>query len=337
MPKDKYSLPLVDSLKGIGFVFDHGKLNEAIPYIKRFVNNNIDQLISYYFPEQYFYDEDGNIVEIKIWADPNLFEDEFFDGPEKELVEKIVRIEKGDIKPNDHVLLVHPKHRKDKKVILKALNKKLRVLYGATGNLHYRRGIWNIEFHISVIECLYHRVLDDLINSIAEEGKILPVEWNPQYLQYLKKKAVADKYKDTHPGKSGSLFVLSYYLEAEKELENLSNELFSSNLSLEKNARIIIRKALMGGPIVTPLEGKEKTINYYLRLQAKSVNASKDNSKSNKGIQHAKRQSVIDLIQLHPEYSITQISLVTKVNRKTVSKYIKEFMMGKNNLLKQTI
>jgi hypothetical protein len=127
----------------------------------------------------------------------------------------------------------------------KALNKELKALYGATGNLLYRRGIWNLEFHISVKECLCNRILDEFIYMIADEGKILPAKWNPQYLQYFEKKAIADKYKETHPGKNQSLRVLSYYFEADKELMSLNNEMFSSNLTVEKNARIIIRKALL--------------------------------------------------------------------------------------------
>jgi len=36
-----------------------------------------------------------------------------------------------------------------------------------------------------------------------------------------------------------------------------------------------MRKALIGGPILTHIENKEKTISYYLGLQAGSVNTSK--------------------------------------------------------------
>jgi hypothetical protein len=341
MPSDKYRLPEVDPLKDIGFIFEYGKLDEVIPYLRSFVNANIDSLISHYFRDQYVYDEDGNTVGMKIWADPNTFDDELYEGPEKELIEQIIRIEKGDIKYMDHALLVHPKYRNDKKVILKALNRKLRTLYGATGDLIYRRGIWDLKFDVCVKECLYHRVLDAIIFKIATEGKIEPEEWNPQYLKYRDEKTKAEKYKETNPGKNKSLSVLSYYWEADKELMTLSNEMFSSNLTLEKNARIMMRKALMKGVIVSDLEKKEKTISYYLRLQAKIVNASKDNNKSNKGIQEMKRQSVIELYNADPEKSILQIVSELpsdiKVTRKTVSKYIKEYQMGKNNRLETTI
>jgi hypothetical protein len=102
-----------------------------------------------------------------------------------------------------------------------------------------------------------------------------------------------------------------------------------------------MRKALIGGPILTHIENKEKTISYYLGLQAKRVNTSKDNSKSNKGIQQSKRQAVIDAYKADPEKPIVQIILeispVINVTRKTASKYIKEYEMGKNNRLKTTI
>ena len=157
----------------------------------------------------------------------------------------------------------------------------------------------------------------------------------------MEKKAIADKYKETHPGKDQSLLVSSYYWEADKELMNLNNELFSSNLTLKKNARIIVKKALMRGLILANIENKEKTISYYLGLQAKSVNASKDNSKSNKGIQQSKRQAVIDAYKVDPKKPIVQIVLeispIINVTRKTASKYIKEYEMGKNNPMKTTI
>ena len=102
-----------------------------------------------------------------------------------------------------------------------------------------------------------------------------------------------------------------------------------------------MRKALIGGPILTHIEKKEKTISYYLGLQAKSVNTSKDNSKSNKGIQQSKRQAVIDAYIADPKKQIVQIILEIspdiKVTRKSASKYIKEYEMGKNNPMKTTI
>jgi hypothetical protein len=257
------------------------------------------------------------------------------------LIEKIIRIEKGDIKLNDYFLLVHSKFRMDKKVLLKALNRKLRSIYGATGNLVYRFGIWDLDFVECVKECLYHNILDDLIYRIACEGLIKPTRWNPQYYKYLEKKARADKYKETHPGKDQSLLVSSYYWEADKELMNLNNELFSSHPTLEKNARIIIKKALMRGPILANIENKEKTISYYLGLQAESVNTSKDNSKSNKGIQQSKRQAVINAHVADPKKPVVQIIIDISpeilVTRKTASKYIKEYEMGKNNRMKTTI
>lgn len=341
MAKDKYTLPVVDSLEEIGFRFEYARLDEAIPYIRNFVAVNIENLILLYFPDQYIYDEDGNTIDLVRWADPSATEADLFDDKEKELIEKIIRIEKGDIKLNDYFLLVHSKFRTDKKVLLKVLNRKLRSIYGATGNLVYRFGIWDLNFVECVKECLHHNILDDLIFRIVPEGLIKPARWNPQYYKYLEKKAIADKYKETHPGKDQSLLVSSYYWEADKELMNLNNELFSSNLTLKKNARIIIKKALMRGPILANIENKEKTISYYLGLQAKSVNASKDNSKSNKGIQQSKRQAVIDAYKEDPKKPIVQIVLeispVIKVTRKTASKYIKEYEMGKNNRMKTTI
>jgi hypothetical protein len=342
MAKDKYTLPVVDSLKEIGFQFEYAKLNEPIPYIQSFVDANIENLILLYYPDQYIYDDDGNTVDLIKWADPNMFDDVLYDEKtEKEIIDKIIRIEKGNIELKDYALVVHAKFRKDKDILLKALNRKLRSIYGATGNLIYRRGIWDLDFVLSIQECLYHRVLDDIILSISYEGIIEPSEWNPQYIKYQKKKGKADRYKADHPGKNHSLSVASYYLEADKELMNFSDELFSSNFTLEKNARNSMRKVLMGGPILTHIENKEKTISFYLRLQAKSVTAGKDNSKSNKGIQQSKRQAVIDAYKADPKKPIVQIILEIppsiKVTRKTASRYIKEYEMGKNNRVKTTI
>ena len=122
---------------------------------------------------------------------------------------------------------------------------------------------------------------------------------------------------------------------------NLNNELFSSNLTLKKNARIIVKKALMRGLILANIENKEKTISYFLGLQAKRVNTSKDNSKSNKGIQQSKRKAVIDAHLADPKKPVVQIiiEISPKINvtRKSASKYIKEYEMGKNNPMKTTI
>jgi hypothetical protein len=342
MAKDKYKIPEVDSLKEIGFQFEYAKLNEAIKYIRSFVAANIESLILLYYPDQCIYDDDGNTIDLIIWADPNIFDDVLYDEKtEKEIIDKIIRIEKGNIKTEDYALVVHAKFRKDKDVLLKALNRKLRSIYGSTGNLIYRRGIWDLDFILCIQECLYHRVLDDIILSISHEGTIKPSKWNPQYFKYQGKKGKADKYKADHPGKNHSLSVASYYLEADKELMSFSDELFSSNFTKEKNARNIMRKALIGGPILTHIENKEKTISYYLGLQASSVNTSKDNSKSNKGIQQGKRQAVIDAYMADPKKPVVQIiieiSPKIKVTRKSASKYIKEYEMGKNNPMKTTI
>ena len=341
MPNDKYTLPVVESLKEIGFQFEYALLDEPIPYIQSFVAANIENLILLYYPDQCIYDDDGNTVDLIRWADPSATEADLFDEKEKELIEKIIRIEKEDIRVNDYFLLVHSKFRKDKKVLLKVLNRKLRTIYGATGNLVYRFGIWDLDFVECVKECLHHSILDDLIFRIAQEGLIKPARWNPQYYKYLEKKAKADKYKESHPGKDQSLLVSSYYWEADKELMILNNEMFSSYPTLEKNARIVVKKALMRGPILANIEKKEKTISYYLGLQAKSVNTSKDNSKSNKGIQQSKRQAVIDAYKADPKKPIVQIVLeispIINVTRKTASKYIKEYEMGKNNRMKTTI
>jgi hypothetical protein len=122
---------------------------------------------------------------------------------------------------------------------------------------------------------------------------------------------------------------------------NFSDELFSANFTLEKNARNVMRKALIGGPILTHIENKEKTIFYYLDFQAKSVNTYRDNRESNKGIHQGKRQAVIDVYIADPKKTMVQIVLelspVIKVTRKTASKYIKEYVMGKNNPMKTTI
>jgi hypothetical protein len=48
MAQDKYTLPEVDSLKEIGFSFEYGKLNELIPYMKSFVDANIESPILLY-------------------------------------------------------------------------------------------------------------------------------------------------------------------------------------------------------------------------------------------------------------------------------------------------
>jgi hypothetical protein len=310
MPKDKYTLPVVDSLKEIGFRFEYAKLSDVFPYMRSFVAANIESLILLYYPDQCIYDDDRNTVDLIRWADPNMFDDILYDEKtEKEIIDKILRIEKGNIKIEDYALVVHAKFRKDKDVLLKALNRKLRSIYGATGNLIYRRGIWDLDFILCIQECLYHRVLDDLILFISYQGTIKPSKWNPQYFNYQEKKGKADKYKADHPGKNRSLSVASYYLEADKELMNFSNELFSSNFTKEKNARNLMRKALIGSPILTHIENKEKTISYYLGLQAGSVNTSKDNSKSNKGIQQSKRQAVIDSYKADPKKPIVQIIL----------------------------
>lgn len=328
---DRYQLPEIKALKNIGFEFQYPKLKDVIPYIQNFVIDRSKELIEVYFPDKIIRDDAGNIIDKIVWADPAEIKDEIFNKTEKDLIEKILRIEKGIIKLNDHALLVHRKFRKDKDVLLRALNRRLRSIYGATGSLIYRFGIWDLSFQSSARECLYHQILDDIICRIAEVGKIPPADWNPQYKVYLDKKRKADEYKAAHPGKDKVLSVASYYWEADKELMTFSDEIFSTNNTLEKNARNIIRKASMSSPkpILTNIENKERTIIFYLRLQSKSVIKRKNNRKSNKGVQENKRKAVIDLYKSAPDLTISGLIRLLppgiQVDRKTVSKYIREF------------
>src|SRR5664280_2242327 len=106
MAKDKYKIPEVDSLKEIGFQFEYAKLNEAIKYIRSFVAANIESLILLYYPDQCILDDDGNTIDLIRWADPNIFDDVLYDEKtEKEIIDKIIRIEKGNIKTEDYALV----------------------------------------------------------------------------------------------------------------------------------------------------------------------------------------------------------------------------------------
>jgi hypothetical protein len=217
-------------------------------------------------------------------------------------------------------------------------------MYAAMGLLIYRTGIWNLGFMDSMKECLYHKVLDDLIRGIADERIIMPTPWSPEYKKYKMKRAKADEFKKEHGGKKNSLLIAAQYWETDKELMEFANDLFSENKTLEKTARWMMRKAKIDGPILSSPENKEATIKYYLKLQAKDVKKARDNNKSNKGIHYGKKQLVLDIYKSDPKKHITEIvkqisqaSPNVTITRKTAAKYIKEYEMSKNNPTEVTI
>jgi hypothetical protein len=318
MAKDKYTLPEVDSLKEIGFRFEYAKLDDAIPYIRNFVAANIGSLVSLFFPNQLD------------WADPDRITDSKIAEPEFAIVRKINRIEKGEIYPTDFLRLVPAMHRNNKPVLLKALNKQLRTFYGAKGNLVYRGKRWNLDLDTCVIECLHHMLLDYLIKSFAMTGKITPTDFNEYYSHYyarfLKYDKESKKYKDSLPGQPGSLLYRMYNNQALKDLRICNDELFSTNISLEKNAGIVIRNAFSQiakqGPILSSIEAKEKTIRYYLKLQSNSVRINRDNNKGNKGIHSKKHLDVINIFKSDPDQSVSKIAKLSGVTWKTAKKII---------------
>ena len=318
MPNDKYSLPVVDSLRDIGFQFEYAKLEEAIPYINSFVAVNIGSLVSLFFPNQLN------------WADPDRITDTKIVEPEFAIVSKINRIEKGDIYTTDYLRLVPAMHRNNQLVLLKALNNRLRTYYGAKGNLIYRGKRWGLDLDTCIKECLYHLLLDYLIQGIALTGKISPTDFNEYYshyfARYTKYNAKAKELEDRLPGQPGSLLYRMYNNQALKDLRICNDELFSTNISLEKIAGIVIRNALSQiakqGPILSSIEAKEKTIRYYLKLQSKSIQKSRDNKKGNKGIHSKMHADVIRIYNSDPHQSKSQIARLSGVTWKTAKKII---------------
>jgi hypothetical protein len=120
-----------------------------------------------------------------------------------------------------------------------------------------------------------------------------------------------------------------YNNQAIKDLRICNDELFSTNISLEKTAGIVISNALgqiaKHGPILSSIEAKEKTIRYYLKLQSESVQKSRDNKKGNKGIHSKKHSDVITIYKSDPNQSIIQIAKLSGVTWKTAKKIINEF------------
>ena len=318
MAKDKYKIPEVDSLKEIGFQFEYAKLNEAIPYIQSFADANIGSLVSLFFPNQLN------------WADPDRITDTKIAEPEFAIVSKIKRIENGKIYPTDFLRLVPAMLRNNIPVLLEALNKQLRTYYGAKGNLIYRGKRWNLDIDTCINECLYHVLLDYLIQAIALTGKISPTDFNEYYshyfARYTKYKAKATELEDSLPGQLGSLLYRMYNNQALKDLRICNDELFSTNISLKKTAGIVIRNAFgqiaKQGPILSSIEAKEKTIRYYLKLQSDSVQKSRDNRKGNKGIHSKKHTDVITIYKSDPDQSISKIAKLSGVTWKTAKKII---------------
>jgi len=318
MAKDKYTLPVVDSLEEIGFQFEYSKLNDPIPYIQNFVAANVGSLVSLFFPNQLDWADPARITGIKITE------------PEFAIVNKIKRIENGKIYPTDFLRLVPAMHRNNKPVLLKALNNRLRTYYGAKGNLIYRGKRWGFDLDTCIKECLYHLLLDYLIQAIALTGKISPTDFNEYYshyyARYLKYEKESKKYKDKLPGQPGSLLYRMYNNQALKDLRICNDELFSTNTSLEKTAGIVIRNAFSQiakhGPILSSIEAKEKTIRYYLKLQSESIQKSRDNKKGNKGIHSKMHADVITIYKSDPDQSISQIARLSGVTWKTAKKII---------------
>ena len=321
MAKDKYTLPVVDSLKEIGFQFEYSRIKDAIPYIKSFVQDNFKVLHDLYFFENASYDGGGNIVEVPIKTNAADSVDELSDDPEKDLVKKIERIKNGKINPRDYLFHVHPVYANDKEVLVNVFTKKLRALYGAKGNLIYRGSRWGLNLHDSISECFHHKILDDLIFKIRNEGKIAPYGISENY---FKIKDLLAEDTGTTEKKDGVLFKMSADYKNQKELAYYQGLLFSENLTLEKSAKLTIWRSHLSGSIESTILEKERTLKYYLHLQASLVKTAKDNARRNKGIQKSKRDKVINVYKSNPRLSHVKIAQITGVTRKTVAKYINE-------------
>lgn len=322
MPNDKYTLPVVDSLKDIGFRFEYSKIKDVIPYIKSFVQDNFKELQNNYFFENASYDVDGNIAEYPIKSNAADSNDELPDEPEKDLVDKIERIKNDKIKPRDYLFHVHPVYANNKEVLVNVFTKKLRGLYGAKGNLIYRGSRWGLNLHDSISECFYHKILDDLIFKIRNEGKIAPYGISENY---FKIKDLLAEDTDATEMKDGVLFKMNADYKNQKQLAYYQGLLFSENLTLEKSAKLTIWRSHVSGSIESTILEKERTLKYYLRLQASSVKAAKDNGRRNKGVQKGKRDKVINAYKSNPRLSHVKIAQITGITRKTVAKYITEF------------
>jgi len=320
MAKDKYTLPEVDSLEKIGFRFEYARIEYAIPDIKSFVQDNFKVLQNLYFFENASYDEDGNIVKVPIIINAADSVNEMPDEPEKDLVDKIERIKSGKIKPKDYILHVHPVYANDQEVLVNVYTKRLRALYGAKGNLIYRGSRWGINFINSINECFYHRILDDIIFKIRDEGKILPLGISENYLKI--KELLADSPETD--AKDGPLTHMAGEYKNRKELAYYQGLLMSENLTLKKSAGLVIWKSHMPGPIESSIDQKERTIRHYLKLQTTMVTKGRDSARKNKGINKSKRDYVIQLFKSNRKLSHVKIAEITGVNRKTVAKYINE-------------
>jgi hypothetical protein len=319
MPKDKYTLPIVDSLKDIGFQFEYSKKSDAVPYIQNFVKENFKVLHSVFYFRAAEYDEEGNIIALV--NNPDDTENESPDEPEKDLVAKIERIKSGRINPRDYLFLVHPVHANNAEVLINSCTKKLRGLYGAKGNLIYRGDRWGLNLAESISECFYHKILDNLIFRIRDEGKIPPHGISENYFK-IKDLLVEDS--GTSEQKDGPLARLTGNFKNRKELAYYQGLLFSENLTLEKSAKLTVWKSRMPGPIESTTMEKERTIRYYLGLQAAMVKKARDNARKNKGINKSNRDKVIQVFKSNPKLSKMNIAEITGVNRKTVAKYINE-------------
>lgn len=321
MPNDKYTLPVVDSLKEIGFRFEYSKIEDAILYIKNFINDNYPELISKFLFQNAQYDQSGNITELEN-NDNQEKVIEYYGEPEKDLEDIVARLEKGIVHTDDYYFKVHPIHKNDPETLLKAYLKDLRAQYGAKGNLIYRGKHWGLGLEECIKECLYHRILDEILISIRNEGKIKPANESDAYKKIKKKLEELNE----NQGKDSSLISRSYKKTDEKRLDSLFQELYSKNRTLEISAGMVIFKSFFPKPILSTIDEKEKTIRYYLNLQAGAVRKAKDNSKKNKGINSNKRTKVIDLFKANQKLSHVEIARISGVNRKTIAKYIDEFL-----------
>ena len=321
---DKYKLPTVDSLKEIGFEFEYARLKDVIPYIETFIENNCKALSRLYVFRDADYDEDGNIIDLKDKNDSDQGAKEELWEPEQDLVEIVERLKTGKVERKDYVLHAYPAYKNDAEVLYKIYDRKLRTYYGAKGNLIYRGHRWGLDFGESIKECFKHKILDDLVLAIKEEGLILPAEFNPALIKI--KEALTEPEKSI--GVEGSLLRKASDHQRAKELEHLHMEFFSSGLTLEKTARLVLRLAYQKGAILAHIENKERTLNYYLRLQSASVKKARDNKKHNKGKNKSKREEVINLFKSNRKLTYKKISEMTGYDRKTIGNYIKEFISG---------
>ncbi len=332
----KYQLPEVEQLNELGFKFEFSTIHKAFNNFRKFVKNNKDELIAFFFDGL---DDDEYEQRQRNF---NCNSDSFVIGTMK----VIEQIKLGQMEGEHNDWLVPPFRRFDKDVLIRAHQNRLKKYMIDTDLAFFDWSCLGISKEEASDLVLYNSCLNLIIKNLPEnifdfvndnlEKKNNTLKKKTDELQKEIKsiqeemEVVNDKFQEEternegknrfRSGRKAQLLYKIYRLENDERILFFEQR-FTVIEKAKKTLDIIQMKVVKPIPnCFSSITEKENVIRQYLKLQAPQVIASRNTR--GKGINAKKKKLVLNYHSRHPDASISKIARQCKVDRKTVSKYL---------------